>query len=236
MPMNISKKWSLLIVSVVGITSSLVIVTIIFFAFLKPSTQNSYTNAKSILPISSSQAPQSLDGTKPAEAILGVSFPEQASAASYDLQPSLKLSMRLKIPKINVDAGVESVGLTADGSMDAPKGATNVALFDRGPRPGETGSAVITGHYGLWENGKDSVFDKLHTLKKGDILYIEEDGGTTVSFIVRELRTYGEHEDATEVFASDDGKAHLNLITCAGTWDKITGTYSQRLVVFTDKE
>src|SRR3989344_2613905 len=33
-----------------------------------------------------------------------------------------------------------------------------------------------------------------------------------------------------------DGAAHLNLITCEGAWDKVSRTYSQRLVVFTDRE
>jgi LPXTG-site transpeptidase (sortase) family protein len=235
MQTNISEKWSLLIVSIVGIASSSAILMITFFSPLDLSTPDSYVSAGTSVPIVS-QTPQNLVASEPVETILGVFFPEQANAAPPDLRRTSKLSMRLKIPKIKVDAIVETVGLTANGEMGVPKGAINVALFDRGPRPGETGSAVITGHYGLWRNGKDSVFDKLHTLKKGDVLHIKKDDGTTVSFVVRELRTYGEHEDATEVFSSDDGKAHLNLITCAGVWNKLSATYSQRLVVLTDKE
>jgi hypothetical protein len=37
------------------------------------------------------------------------------------------------------------------------------------------------------------------------------------------------------VFASNDGGAHLNLITCAGEWNKGKKSYSERLVVFADK-
>jgi len=36
--------------------------------------------------------------------------------------------------------------------------------------------------------------------------------------------------------ASSDAKAHLNLITCEGVWDKVSKSYSKRLVVFTDRE
>jgi len=43
-------------------------------------------------------------------------------------------------------------------------------------------------------------------------------------------------EDATDVFSSTDGKAHLNLVTCDGIWNKNTAQYSQRLVVFADRE
>jgi LPXTG-site transpeptidase (sortase) family protein len=145
------------------------------------------------------------------------------------------LPARLKIPKLNVDAVVLSVGLTKDGAMGVPEGPTDVAWFDLGSRPGEKGSAVIAGHFG-WKNNIPAVFDSLGTLKKGDLVSIEDETGTTTTFVVRELRTYGENQDASDVFDSNDGKAHLNLVTCQGIWNKNKKSYSQRLVVFTDKK
>lgn len=44
---------------------------------------------------------------------------------------------------IGVDASVVSVGITPDGEMDIPKDPAHVAWFKFGPRPGESGSAVI---------------------------------------------------------------------------------------------
>lgn len=148
---------------------------------------------------------------------------------------SLELPARLKIPKINVDALVKYVGITSDGTMDVPKDPADVAWFDLGPRPGEIGSAVIAGHEG-WKNGIQAAFDNLYKLQKGDKVYIEDGKGTTTIFIVRDFRTYNQKEDASSVFSSSDGKAHLNLITCEGIWDKIKKSYSDRLVVFADKE
>lgn len=144
--------------------------------------------------------------------------------------------MRLKIPNISIDASIDSVGVTFDGAVDAPKGPTNVAWFNLGPRPGDIGSAVITGHYGTWKNGGGSVFDDLNKLIPGDKIYVEDEKGIIITFVVRELRTYGQDEYAPGVFNSDDGKAHLNLITCKGDWIESQKTYSNRLVVFTDKE
>lgn len=144
--------------------------------------------------------------------------------------------MRLKIPSINVDAAVEYVGLAPDGTMDVPKNPDDVAWFEFGPRPGNNGSAVIAGHYGVWKNKKSSVFDNLYKLRKGDKLYIEDDKGMIISFVVRESRRYDPEADASDVFSSNDGKPHLNLITCEGVWDKVSKSYSQRLVIFTDKE
>ena len=150
-------------------------------------------------------------------------------------QASVGLPVRLKIPSINVDAPVEYVGLTSDGAMDIPKSRDNVAWFELGPLPGANGSAVIAGHYG-WKNRKGSAFDNLYKLRKGDKIYIEDDKGIIISFVVRESRRYDPKMDASNVFSSNDGKSHLNLITCEGKWDKVSETYPERLVVFTDKE
>jgi len=145
------------------------------------------------------------------------------------------LSVRLKIPKINVDSTIEYVGLDKDGAMDVPKGPDVVAWFNLGPRPGENGSAVIAGHFG-WKENLPAVFDELHTLVKGDKIYVEDKNGVSTTFIVRESREFNPESDSKEVFSSDDGKSHLNLITCKGVWNQTEKSYSNRLVVFTDKE
>ena len=146
------------------------------------------------------------------------------------------LPARLKIPAIDVDAPIEYVELTLDGSMGIPKGPSDVGWFELGSRPGEDGSAVMAGHYGTWKNGQGSVFDNLHKLRPGDKIYIEDEKGTTITFVVRESRSFDPNADASDVFNSNDGKSHLNLITCEGSWNKDSKSYSKRLVVFADKE
>ena len=150
-------------------------------------------------------------------------------------QASSGLPVRLEIPIINVDATVEYVGLTSDGAMGVPKGPAEVGWFKLGPHPGEIGSAVIAGHSG-WKNNRPAVFDNLNKLKKGDKIYVIDEKGITVTFVVNEFRNYDPEANATDVFSSSDGKAHLNLITCEGVWNKVTKSRSKRLVVFTNKE
>ena len=140
----------------------------------------------------------------------------------------------LAIPKLRINAAIEKAGVTPQGAMAVPKGPSDVAWFDLGPRPGEKGSAVIAGHEG-WKNGIAAVFDNLSKLHKGDKVYVANKDGTTATFVVRELRLFGENDYASAVFGSSDGKAHLNLITCEGIWNKARKSYSNRLVVFTDK-
>jgi LPXTG-site transpeptidase (sortase) family protein len=142
---------------------------------------------------------------------------------------------RLTIPSINVDAPVESVGLTPRGAVDSPKEPANAAWFNLGPRPGDQGSAVIDGHFG-WKDNVPAVFDNLAALQAGDKVYVEDADGVTTTFVVRELRTYDPNDATDAVFRSGDGKAHLNLITCGGLWDEASKSYAKRLVVFTDKD
>lgn len=144
------------------------------------------------------------------------------------------LPVRLKIPKIGVDAAVGQVSLTKQGAMDVPTGPQTTAWLNIGPRPGELGSAAIAGHFG-WKDGIPAVFDNLHKLKVGDRADIVDEKGVTIRFVVREIRTFGPSDDAQRVFNSSDGQAHLNLITCQGSWNKSKQSYSKRLVVFTDK-
>ncbi len=141
---------------------------------------------------------------------------------------------RLLIPAIGVNAPIGAVGLAADGSMDVPKRPADTAWYALGPRPGEVGSAVIAGHVS-WMYSAHAVFAKLHTLKPGDIITVQAGDGKSTSFVVRGIREYDAAADATEVFFSTDGKAHLNLVTCSGTWDQSERQYTERLVVFADE-
>lgn len=163
-------------------------------------------------------------------------LPKVTQASLSTSQSGFGAPARLIIPSIHVDAAIEHVGLTSNGEMDVPVGHTNVGWYALGSRPGDNGSAVLAGHYGLWKNGKSAVFDGLNKLKPGDKVYTEDDKGVIISFVVRESRSFKPEADATSVFISSDGMSHLNLITCEGVWNKISRKYSKRLVVFADKE
>ncbi len=100
-------------------------------------------------------------------------------------------------------------------------------------RPGENGSAVISGHYG-WKDNVKAAFDDLHKLTAGDLVYVQDESGAVSVFKVRGSHVYGAHENAHAVFVASD-TSHVNLITCTGDWNASVQSYSGRLVVFTDK-
>ncbi|MFA6131521.1 MAG: class F sortase [Patescibacteria group bacterium] len=214
-------KLSLFLTIIVGIVFFLVIT---FFLPPNPSSQDSVAN--SVVSVND-QVSQITAVNGPTKDIQAAVFTEQSEPLIF---------FHLSIPKIGVATAVESVGLTPQGAVDVPRDPANAAWFNLGPRPGESGSAVITGHYGRWKNGEGSVFDDLNKLSQGDNIYIEDEKGETTTFVVRESRKYDPTADAPEIFSSSDSKVHLNLITCEGTWNNEAQQYSERLVVFADKE
>lgn len=157
-------------------------------------------------------------------------------ASSLPASASSELPARLSIPKLKVDIALESVGLTTDGAVSVSKGLANAGWYNLSALPGESGSAVISGHYGPLKNGKMGVFTNLNKLRKGDKFFVKDIAGETTTFVVRESRHYKMTDDATEVFFSNDDRSHLNIVTCDGIWNKKTKRYSSRLVVFSDKE
>jgi LPXTG-site transpeptidase (sortase) family protein len=148
-----------------------------------------------------------------------------------DQEKGRNFPVRLIIPAIGVNAGVQLLGVTSKGTMEVPNNAVDVGWFNFGPRPGEKGSAVMAGHFD-GKNGEPGVFANLDKLKIGDKIYVEDKGGKSAIFEVTGSRVYGPGF-AEEVFSSNDG-IYLNLVTCDGVWDGTKKSYSQRLVVFAD--
>ncbi|HZE87667.1 MAG TPA: class F sortase [Methylomirabilota bacterium] len=137
----------------------------------------------------------------------------------------------LSIPKINVSASIESVGMDSQGRMDIPKNADDAAWYNLGVKPGEKGNAVIDGHYDK-ASGAPAVFYNLTKLHAGDMIIIRDRQSKQYTFAVVRIQNYPyDNFPLQEVFGQST-QPMLNLITCEGTWNKTTKNYSHRTVVF----
>lgn len=176
-------------------------------------------------------------GKAPSLPVAGAS--DLSFASTTDKYASMPIDpVYFKIPKLGINAVFQYNGLKSDGTMEIPDNIYDVGWFTGSPRPGEKGSAVITGHVAQIRGGKvtkPGVFSNLSELIPGDWLYVTNGNGKSFTFRVRESRSYDPAADATDVFTSKDGGVHLNLITCEGTWNPAQLSYSQRLVIFTDE-
>ena len=119
--------------------------------------------------------------------------------------------LRVRISSIEVNATIEDVGLTPSGLMDTPRGPANVGWFNLGPCPGEKGSAVFVGHFG-WKDNIPAVFDNLFKLGKGEKIYVDDENGNAVTFVVWGTKLYDPYADASDVFWSSDGGHTLTLL------------------------
>src|SRR6266568_4449538 len=139
--------------------------------------------------------------------------------------------MSISIPKIQVHAVVESVGMDNRGRMDIPTNALDTAWYSPGYKPGMKGSAVIDGHLDR-VTGAPAVFWNLKELSRGDLITVAENNGKSYTFAVNRIVRYPYNNfPIKEVFGATDIPM-LNLITCNGVWDKNTKNYSDRLVVY----
>jgi sortase A len=136
----------------------------------------------------------------------------------------------LQIPKLGVETQIEEVGKDEDGKMASPGNTENAGWYALGERPGETGSAVVAGHYD--DEDGPSIFFRLGELTRGDIIRILGTDGKTYEFEVFAVERYkDEYFPIDHVFSLQTGK-YLNLITCDGWFSPQEQDYSERLVVF----
>ncbi|QQG44245.1 MAG: class F sortase [Candidatus Roizmanbacteria bacterium] len=156
--------------------------------------------------------------------LAGVIFQNQAEF-------TITAPVSIEIPKINVIAAVEPVGLDAAGNMDVPKNVYNVAWYQLGPPPGAKGSAVVAGHYDSLTG--PAIFFNLSNLEPGDEITVVDENNVRRLFTVEKKEVYADADfPINEVFAKVD-KARLNLVSCRGKFDKVKREYPERVVVYT---
>jgi sortase A len=143
------------------------------------------------------------------------------------------IPLTLDIPSIHVHAKIEDVGLDRNDLMDVPNNTNDVAWYKLGPKPGQSGNAVIDGHVDT-QTGAPAVFAKLGKIKVGDMITVTETQTIMHTFKVMSIESLPTETFPTNRIFGDSTDAHLNLITCAGTWDTKTANYSKRLVVFSE--
>jgi len=149
--------------------------------------------------------------------------------------PSVSVSpgvpQTISIPRIHVYTKVESVGMDRLERMDVPKDPMDTAWYSPGYKPGMNGSSVIDGHLDL-VTGAPAAFWNLKLLSVGDTISVTEDNGRTYTFAVDQIVKYPYNNfPIDQVFAASN-VPRLNLITCNGTWDKMSKNYSDRLVIY----
>ncbi|WP_254393348.1 class F sortase [Streptomyces buecherae] len=135
------------------------------------------------------------------------------------------------IPALRLDAPVVGLGLDRHGRLTTPTvNAPRVAgWYERGPSPGERGTAIIVGHRDTRRG--PAVFLELPALRRGDLIEVARHDGRTAVFTVDAVRTYPRSAFPDRTVYGDAGRPELRLLTCGGPFEPGRG-YRSNVVVF----
>jgi sortase A len=152
------------------------------------------------------------------------------AVTSTEKESPLPHPLRLRMPARDIDAMVEPVGLTREGKMGIPDSAFTVGWYEHGAVPGARGNAVLAGHRDT-QLGTPGIFWTLSDVQLGEMIEVETEGGTLQFRVIKTEEYPFDKAPLEEIFGFADGH-FLNLITCAGDWQR--STYDKRLVIFTE--
>jgi len=138
----------------------------------------------------------------------------------------------LRMASIEVDAPVIATGIdSASGQMAVPGNVSEVAWYQFGPRPGESGSAVLAAHVDLAGQGP-GVFFRLRELAPGDIIEVEFSDGSAQVFRIEARTTYNKDELPLDTIFAREGLPVLTLITCGGNFSESSRRYDSNVVAY----
>jgi sortase (surface protein transpeptidase) len=140
---------------------------------------------------------------------------------------------RIDIPRLGVQAPVIARGLDPQGAIDPPPfdQAGVVGWYAGGVKPGAAGAALMVGH--LDTETRPAVFYRLSTMKPGETIRVIRDDGRVAEFTVDDVQVLTrERFDARQAYGPRrSGRAELRLITCGGTFDDVSRTYTANVIV-----
>ncbi|MET9043949.1 class F sortase [Streptomyces sp. NPDC003631] len=183
-------------------------------------------------------------GSEIADVRQGISAPMTGDMAAVGRPPQTELPsaatplgqaapLRVDIPDIGVRAPVVPRGLDGQGAVDPPSydqpGA--VGWYRAGVAPGAAGTALFVGHVDT--ESKPAVFHRLSGLRPGAVVRVARDDGRVARFTVEDVKVLARDTfDARQAYGPrEPGRAELRLITCGGSYDRASHTYSANVVV-----
>jgi len=137
----------------------------------------------------------------------------------------------LAIPALRVQATVVPVDSSGE-ILGVPADPAQVGWWTGSAPPGAaSGTVVIDGHIDSATTGP-GAFYQLADLHIDDLLIITTTTGDRRNYAVTGRRTYLKANGLPPDLFATTGPARLVLITCGGSFDRSTGSYSHNIVVF----
>ena len=163
-------------------------------------------------------------------ALLSVAAESRTADASQTFTPPQGWPQRLVIPSIGVTAPVESLAFTTAADVHAPYKWSDVAWYDRGPKPGDMGRANIFGH--LDSTCCPAIFYRLKDLKPNSTFQVVYKHGKPLTFRVMWSATFPNANLPLKFLFGAVKERGLALMTCAGAFHRDGTGYDHKLIVY----
>ncbi|MEI6327243.1 MAG: class F sortase [Candidatus Roizmanbacteria bacterium] len=144
----------------------------------------------------------------------------------------IMLPVYVSIPAIGIqNARVEYLSVTSDGVMETPQQSGDVGWLQIGPKPGENGASIFSGHYDD-QMGQPAIFYNLKYAQIGSEIIIGMSDGSERRYVVNFIGEIDAYLNNVDAITRQTDVPSLTLVTCHGTWDVARHIYSKRLVVY----
>lgn len=174
-------------------------------------------------------APPTAEPAKGMLTLLGPSDGTPTERAPLPTPSEGAQAVRLLIPSAQVDAPIETLGITADRTMEEPTTRNAVAWYNFSARPGFGDPAVFAGHVD-WHGEASAVFAHLRDLDVNDSILIQLSDGMMLRYRVTQSNAVAGTTPLLAVIGPRRGEPII-LITCEGAFDRSTQQYDQRRIV-----
>ena len=161
-----------------------------------------------------------------------VAPPAAATFRSVRTYPQVPPPVRLYIPALHVDTPLQTLGHAADRTIEVPTDYGVAGWFAEGPRPGQSGPAVILGHVDS-ETGP-AVFYRLAGIPPGAEITVRRADGSTVAFRVTGVEHVPKIRFPTAEVYGASLQPSLRLVTCGGRFDRTSGHYDDNVIVYAE--
>ncbi|BFV55334.1 hypothetical protein KCMC57_up04380 [Kitasatospora sp. CMC57] len=179
-----------------------------------------------------------LSPSEPARPAVPVAVPAQvtipvvvAPATAVDGLPR-SVPVRVRIPALGTDTPLLQLTLDQAGALRPPdpEDPAQAGWYAAGTSPGETGTALITGHVDTVHG--PAAFFGLSTLTAGQRIEVDRADGTTARFTVDAVENLPKDGFPDQRVYGAASRPELRLITCGGHYDRAHGGYQDNTVVY----
>ncbi len=142
---------------------------------------------------------------------------------------------RVVIPKIGVDAFIQNVGVDQHNQIAVPNNIHVAGWFVDSVIPGNDGLSIIDGHVNGVSSDK-GVFKRIDELSVGDSVQIAMGDNLIINFKVVSNQAVETAESASVLYSQNPTiKSQLNLITCAGNFNRTNRQYDKRQITILER-